>query len=58
VGDLVDYAQRNVKSLGDFMNNHGYNMQEKGNFENYFTLIKLKSWLDDEELRKRRKRRF
>ncbi len=46
-----------MASLGDFMNNHGYSMQEKGNFENYFTLIDLKSYLDEEELRKRRKKR-
>lgn len=57
LGDLVDYAQRDVKSLSDFMNNHGYNMQEKKNFENYFILMNLKSYLDEDEFKRRKNHR-
>ncbi|MBR1775726.1 hypothetical protein IJ750_01460 [bacterium] len=42
--DREDFLQRKVKNLLDFssiFNNHGYNMQEKGNFQNYFTVTDI-----------------
>ena len=41
--DRTDYKQREVNGLGDFLNNHGYSMQEKGNLENNFSVIDILS---------------
>ena len=44
--DRQDYNKRNLKSLKDIstiLNNHGYNMQEKGNLENNFSIIDIVS---------------
>ena len=42
--DRADFLQRNVKHILDIpsmVNNHGYNMQEKGNFQNYFSVTDI-----------------
>ncbi len=46
--DNVDYAPRHVKhpfDMKNFINNHGYNMQEKDSFENYYIVMDI--LLDD-----------
>lgn len=42
--DNVDYERRHVKNILDgtnIINNHGYNMQEKKNFENYYIVMDI-----------------
>ena len=39
--DRADFKQREIKGLTDIVNNHGYNMQEKGNFKNYFSVTEI-----------------
>ncbi len=42
--DREDFIQRDVKNILDIssiLNNHGYNMQEKGNLKNYFTVTDI-----------------
>ena len=44
--DRSDYDYRKLKDNKDLkaaINNHGYNMQEKGNYENYFSIIDILS---------------
>lgn len=36
--DYYDFAKRVVNSLGDYINNWGYSMQEKGFLENIFNI--------------------
>ena len=72
LGDRFDYNRRNPTELKDitktFLNNFGYNMQEKGNLENYFTQIELrtrdidsaetlKEYLEEEKRKKKKKSR-
>ena len=48
--DRADFQQRKVKHILDIpsiTNNHGYNMQEKGNFENHYSVTDIKSDEDD-----------
>ena len=39
--DRYDFKKRNIKNFKDYLNNHGYNMQEKGNLENNFSIIDI-----------------
>ena len=45
--DRYDFKHEEAKNLKEFpkiyINNHGYNMQKKGNLENYFSVIELNS---------------
>lgn len=39
--DYTDFEYRNGKSVTNIPNNWGYNMQEKGNYKNYFNVIEI-----------------
>ena len=55
IGDLIDrqdYEKRKLKNLLDIstiLNNYGYNMQEKGNLENNFSVINILAKDKEEE---------
>ncbi len=60
--DNYDFEHREVKDILNFknmINNHGYNMQQKGNLENYFTTFDINSkpdWYYNWLKRKHRKK--
>lgn len=45
--DRADFQQRKVKGITDIVNNHGFNMQEKGNFKDYYSVTDIKTDEDD-----------
>ena len=50
--DRLDYKWRDKDEVGllnSVLNNHGYNMQEKGNLENYFSVIDILSDVDNKD---------
>lgn len=57
--DNYDFERRNAEKLADkikaSINNHGYDMQEKGNLENYYTII---DFVLEESIKEKLKRLF
>ena len=39
--DYTDFEKRKGISITKIPNNWGYNMQEKGNYKNYFNIIEI-----------------
>ena len=39
--DYTDFEYLNGKSVTNIPNNWGYNMQQKGNYKNYFNVIEI-----------------
>ena len=52
IGTLVDnsdFEKRTPNNLKAWVNNHGYNMQEKGNYKNHFSIIDIIAKEKEEE---------